>query len=350
LSLFEYTSTAITKLPQTTFAERSIGERADLQRLLKLDVSIIAPGLLVIAEEFCDWEDSRRRIDLLAIDEEAKLVVIELKRTEDGGHMDLQAIRYAAMISQMTFPQAVSAFAKYRQSSTDQAQSELLKFLEWEAPKETDFAKEVRIVLVSAEFSKEVTTTVMWLNNTHGLDLTCIRMRPYLLDGRTLLDVQTIIPLPEADDYLEKVKEKAEEEKLARTSTSRGSTYSLTIDGQIKCGLTKRALAYEVVQAVLARGITVEDITKNCGLRQRWVSVAGEVTAAEFIAKVADSDHRWTKDPEGFYFCKEGELFRIAGKTYALTNQWDESRLRILDGLIALVPNAAIKYEKEVES
>jgi hypothetical protein len=27
-----------------------------------------APDVLVIAEEFGDWEDSRRRIDLLAID------------------------------------------------------------------------------------------------------------------------------------------------------------------------------------------------------------------------------------------------------------------------------------------
>jgi len=32
-----------------------------------------------------------------------------LKRTEDGGHLELQAIRYAAMVSTMTFDQAVSA-------------------------------------------------------------------------------------------------------------------------------------------------------------------------------------------------------------------------------------------------
>jgi hypothetical protein len=56
----------------------------------------------VIAEEFSEWEDSRRRIDLLGGDRDGNLVVIELKRTEDGGHMELQAIRYAAMVSALT--------------------------------------------------------------------------------------------------------------------------------------------------------------------------------------------------------------------------------------------------------
>ena len=31
-------------------------------------------------------------------------------RTDDGGHMELQALRYAAMVSTMTFTQAVEAY------------------------------------------------------------------------------------------------------------------------------------------------------------------------------------------------------------------------------------------------
>ena len=58
---------------------------------------------MVISEEFSDWEDSRQRIDLLAIDKQANLVVIELKRDENGGAYGLQALRYAAMISTMSF-------------------------------------------------------------------------------------------------------------------------------------------------------------------------------------------------------------------------------------------------------
>ena len=55
---------------------------------------MIAPDTLVIAEEFSEWSGSQRRIDLLAIDRDANLVVIELKRTEDGGYMELQALRF----------------------------------------------------------------------------------------------------------------------------------------------------------------------------------------------------------------------------------------------------------------
>jgi hypothetical protein len=39
-------------------------------------------------------------------------VVVEIKRTEDGGHMELQAIRYAALVSSMTLDQAIAAYAR----------------------------------------------------------------------------------------------------------------------------------------------------------------------------------------------------------------------------------------------
>ncbi len=70
--------------------------------------------LFVIAEEFGNWEDARRRIDLLALDKAGRLVVIELKRTDDGGHMELQAIRYAAMVSSMGFTEVADAYSAHR--------------------------------------------------------------------------------------------------------------------------------------------------------------------------------------------------------------------------------------------
>lgn len=113
-------------------------ERGDLQRLLRTQIDVIAPGTMVLAEEFSEWEDSRRRIDLLCLDRDANLVVVELKRTEDGGHMDLQAVRYAAMVSAMRFEQAVDAHARFRAALGlgGDAKDEILSFLRWLVPDE----------------------------------------------------------------------------------------------------------------------------------------------------------------------------------------------------------------------
>lgn len=217
MAIIEITPTGIRSLSETSFHAAGIRERTDLQRLLRDRIEIISPDTLVIAEEFGEWEDSRRRIDLLGLEKSGDLVVIELKRTEDGGHMELQAIRYAAMVSGMTFEKAVDVYASYlcRSGSSLDAKTEILQFLGWEEPDEDRFAQDVRIVLVSAEFSKELTTAVMWLNE-RDLDIRCVRMKPYVDDGRIIVDVQQIIPLPEAEDYIVRIKEKEERERTAR--------------------------------------------------------------------------------------------------------------------------------------
>jgi len=113
MPLYEITTDAFRSITEASLAEMKLRERGDLQRLLRTQIEVLGDDLYVIAEEFGDWEDSRRRIDLLAIDKNANLVVIELKRTTDGGHMELQAIRYASMVSTMTFGRTVEIHAEY---------------------------------------------------------------------------------------------------------------------------------------------------------------------------------------------------------------------------------------------
>ena len=67
MAIFELTKNEISGLRETTFSEIGIREREDLQRLLREKIEIISPDILIISEEFCDWNDSTRRIDLLGI-------------------------------------------------------------------------------------------------------------------------------------------------------------------------------------------------------------------------------------------------------------------------------------------
>lgn len=221
MALYEITPEKFNKISETAFDLAGLRERFDLQRLLRSQIEVIAPDTLVIAEEFGDWEESKRRIDLLAIDKDANIVVIELKRTDDGGHMDLQALRYAAMVSTMNFDNAVEIYGRYLAShgQPEDARKAILSFLDWEEPDEDLFAQDVRILLASANFSKELTTAVMWLNKRE-LDIRCIRIIPYHDNGRVLIDVQQVVPLPEARDYIIKIREKEHKERQERNERS----------------------------------------------------------------------------------------------------------------------------------
>jgi len=228
MAIYELLNNGIRPIAETSFSQAKVRERGDLQRLLREQIDVISPDTLVIAEEFGEWEDSKRRIDLLGLDKDANLVVIELKRTDDGGHMELQAIRYASMVSTLTFDRVVDVYESYLQTrgiANSNARDDILDFLNWEEPDEEQFAQDVRIVLAAADFSKELTTAVIWLNE-RTLDIRCVRMKPYADADRLLLDVQQIIPLPEATEYQIRIREKVERERLdRREKTDRAALY-----------------------------------------------------------------------------------------------------------------------------
>jgi hypothetical protein len=204
------TSDAFRPINTASFAAMKILERGDIQRLLRKQIDVLGDDLYVLAEEFSDWDDSRRRIDLLAIDKQANLVVIELKRTNDGGLMDLQSIRYASMVSAMTFERAEQIHAEFLLAigeSAEEAQDRMLAFLGWEEHDEETFAPDVRILLVSEDFGKELTTAVLWLRE-RDIDIRCVRLCPYQDGEKRLIDVQQIIPLPAANEYQVQLREK----------------------------------------------------------------------------------------------------------------------------------------------
>jgi RecB family endonuclease NucS len=323
--IYELTTDKLRKIEETSFSTARVRERADLQRLLKNQIEIISPDTLIIAEEFGEWNDSKRRIDLLGIDKNANLIVFELKRTDDGGHMELQALRYAAMISTMTFDKAVQVYSEYlgRKNNDEDAEQNLLEFLEWEERDDENFAQDVRVVLVSAEFSKEVTTTVLWLNN-YGLDIRCVRMKPYNDNGRTLVDIEQVIPLPEASEYQVGVREKTIKERRLRIQNRDMTKYDVTVFGKSETNLAKRNAIFFVVKNLCDFGVEPERI-KNLIYWKKYLFLQadGVLNSNDFIRAVISQRVTGGRKTEyRRWYCEDGELIHLDGKTFAFYRMW----------------------------
>lgn len=345
MTIYELTRDQITKVERTSFDAAGYRERQDLQRLLRDHIDIIDPDsrLMVVAEEFGQWDESRRRIDLLALDDDANLVVIELKRSDDGGHMELQSLRYSAMVSAMTFDQVAAAHEHYlqHQDASRDARSDLLEFLGWSEPDEAEFAQSVRIVLAAADFSKEITTTVLWLNE-QGLDIRCVRMRPFKLDDRMLLDVQQIIPIPETASYQIQVQIKAQQVRAAKSGGRDFTRYDVTIAGRTFSRLPKRATIFHIVKHLCDAGIQPEEISAVIPRGSAvWKSTDGQLGADDF----ADVMGRQSGfDPRRWY-CQDYELIHANGATYAFSKQWGAGTVESVDRLIEAFPRELISYQ-----
>lgn len=301
MALYRYSADALTEVKKSSLAEEAIREREDLQRLLRAKIEIIDEDLLIVAEEYALWRGSQRRIDLLAVDRAGTLVVIELKRTNDGGHMELQALRYAAMISTMTPDQLVRTFAHYNHVDEDQARLELLRFIEVDSALE-ELPAQVRIILVSADFSTEITSTVLWLNANYATDIRCYRLVTYRLDDDVLIDVQQIIPLPEAADFqiMQGTKGAAAAAERAGREGPDGrdfTKYDVRLGAQSWLSQSKQS-AIKLAVIGLWRAQVDFDQIREAILPSRWLPVTpreGETVEEAFVREYPGTSptHRW---------------------------------------------------------
>ena len=222
MGIYKVNENKFEELLYTTFEHEKIYEVKNLQKYLSNSIHIIDSELLVISTEFSEWEDSKRSIDILCVDSDGNLVVIEIKRTQDGGHMELQSIRYASMIANMKFHKALKTYEDYitKNNLNIDAEKNLLNFLGWSEIKEDEFAQDVKIILISSNFSIELTTSILWLNE-RDLDIRCVKVKLQKDGANLYYDIQQIIPLPEATDYQVRLKEKVTEERLIKRESKR---------------------------------------------------------------------------------------------------------------------------------
>ena len=189
------------KISEVEFSNLGLQERRDIQEWVVANPSIVGDDLLIIAKEFSDFEGTNDRLDLLAVDQDGKLVVIELKRDDSGVDAHWQAIKYASYLRQATREHVVGMLANHANVSESEAEERLSNHTD-SGSLET-LNSDQRIILVSHRFAQEVTSAVLWLNDkAHGENLiTCIQLTPYRDGDALYVQTNTIIPVPGTEPY-----------------------------------------------------------------------------------------------------------------------------------------------------
>lgn len=347
MPLYQVSDTGLRRTPEAAFPALGMYERADLQRLLRDGISALGEDLLVIAEEFGEWEDARRRIDLLALDTTGRLVVIELKRSDDGGHMELQAIRYAAMVSSMNFEDVVRVLATHRAKHPGadglDPRAEVRAFLDVvDTDEDPVISTDVRILLVAADFGREITTAVLWLNGFDGMDIRCVRLVPYEVAGRVLLDIQQVLPLPEAADYQVRLRRKDAARERARTDGRDFTRYHVVVDGVALPHENKRNAMRVMVEQLAARGVPLADI-RTVLPERRMKALAGRLRPEAVPEALAAAD---PKADVRRWFCDHPLVDEEHGETYVLFKMWGLNTEPTLTSLAEAFPEAKVGFRR----
>ncbi|MET0498340.1 MAG: DUF4268 domain-containing protein [Steroidobacteraceae bacterium] len=205
----------ISRLESTSFSDLGFGERHHLQEWLANEPSALGEDLLIIQKEFAGFDETKERLDLLAIDKEGSLVVIENKLDDSGRDLVWQGLKYASYCSTLSKTSIAAIFQKHldRTGQAGSAQEKICGFLDVEDFDEAKLntGNRQRLIFVAAQFRKEVTSTALWLIR-HGVNLKCFKATPYRHEQLILLNLEQVIPLAEAEELMIGISEKEQQE------------------------------------------------------------------------------------------------------------------------------------------
>lgn len=210
-------------LDRRSFAELGLRERDDLQEWIANDPTLLGEELLIIQKEFAGFSETSERLDLLALDKQGNAVVIENKLDDSGKDVTWQALKYASYCSSLTRDQIRAIYQDHleRGGSDGSAEDRLASFFGQDYEDlELNQGQTQRIMLIAANFRKEVTSTVLWLLN-YRVRIQCFKVTPYTMGDELLINVEQIIPMRDAEDYIIGMAAKTQDEAEVQTAKTR---------------------------------------------------------------------------------------------------------------------------------
>ncbi len=289
---------SLVRLKRRRFGDLNLQERPHLQEWLARTPEALGEELLIIQKEFDGFADTRERLDLLALDKEGRLVVIENKLDDSGRDVVWQALKYVAYCSSLKKAEILDMYQRYldRQPDRHTAEASLREFFDVEDLDGTvlNAGNDQRLILVAANFRKEVTATVLWLIG-HGVRVQCFRALPYTLGEELLLDLQQIIPTPEASDYMIGMAAKESEERSVESTQKRRhelrqAFWSRTLDALNARGVSR----YERISP--SRDHWLASATGVSGCSYNLIFTKKEVRVELTLARSEKSENKWLFD------------------------------------------------------
>jgi hypothetical protein len=211
---FDTSSLTFEKLEETELKTQGLLERYDLQKaivhswdLFKNEIGF--PSAFLIGQEIKPHDATGDSIDLVAFDpDESSIIIIELKRDKNKLQL-LQALSYAAMISQWGTEDLIDNIQKECNPNPE----ELIDLIN-----SNEINQQIKILLIAELFDPEVIITSDWLKTLYDVDISAFAISLNKMGEHHFLEIEQRYPLKELSDAFDarsrRVKRKGKKPKV----------------------------------------------------------------------------------------------------------------------------------------
>lgn len=279
---------SIKPLKARSFLELGFKERQNLQEWIAKYPSCLGEDLLIIQKEFAGFSDTQERLDLLALDKKGRLVIIENKLDDTGKDVTWQALKYASYCAGLKTESICAVYQEHLTRTGQQgvAAELIADFLEVADLSEVTLNRSVsqRIMLIAANFRKEVTSTVLWLMN-FKLQVQCFKVTPWSMADDLFLNVEQIIPVKDTQDFVIGLADKAQDEVQTSSAEAVRSTIRREFWGEVIRVMQTKSRLYDNISAGVANWIGAGSGMRGVGFN---FSASGKYGRAEIYIDRGD--------------------------------------------------------------
>lgn len=216
------------------------------------------------------------------------MVIIENKLDDTGKDVTWQALKYASYCAGLKTESICGIYQEHLTRTGQQgvAGELIADFLEVADLSEVTLNRSVsqRIMLIAANFRKEVTSTVLWLMN-FKLQVQCFKVTPWSMADDLFLNVEQIIPVKDTQDFVIGLADKAQDEVQTSSAEAARSAIRREFWSEVIRIMQTKSRLYDNISAGVANWIGAGSGMRGVGFN---FSASGKYGRAEIYIDRGD--------------------------------------------------------------